>query len=524
MKKATFGIVIVALTIILLSSKFLYATAVKGAGSTYYVSPTGSDTNNGASTAPWKTLTKASSVASAGDTVIALPGSYSENFTLGKSGSSGSQITFNGQNGAVVTGTINIKASYVTLQNFEIIGNVGVWGSYNIIEGNYLHDSPVAHGIVLNSSPKDGTESTYDIVRNNRIYRAVQTGIYVEGQYHLIENNDISHTQDHTPGSTTGAGDADGIHFFGKGHIFRKNYIHDLLQSEAVGLPHIDDIQTYATAYNIIFDSNIMQNPNTTGSNRVLMLERQPNTGPVSDITFVNNIFILEDDSSSFLNFHRKTELSQPEIVNMVVINNVFYKSTGIADQPVTFTSITNPVFQNNLLINAADNNSSYASMDSGTTGAIISNNDIYNPAGAAYTKTTYLNDLVNVDPKVVNYLRLDFHPTSTSPLIDKGVVNSYTSVDKDGNTRPVGNGYDIGAYEYGGSVSVTPSPTAIPSPTPTIKPGDANGDNLVNEADYSIWLSHYGMSVSGISNGDFNGDSKVDGVDYSIWVNYYGR
>lgn len=51
-------------------------------------------------------------------------------------------------------------------------------------------------------------------------------------------------------------------------------------------------------------------------------------------------------------------------------------------------------------------------------------------------------------------------------------------------------------------------------------KPGDANGDGVVNEADYSIWLSHYGQNVAGASNGDFNNDGKVDGVDFVIWLN----
>ncbi len=52
-----------------------------------------------------------------------------------------------------------------------------------------------------------------------------------------------------------------------------------------------------------------------------------------------------------------------------------------------------------------------------------------------------------------------------------------------------------------------------------TTKP-DANGDGLVNEADYNIWLSHYGQTVLGISMGDFNNDNKVDGIDYVIWLN----
>ncbi|CAN5353509.1 hypothetical protein BH10PAT1_BH10PAT1_5270 [soil metagenome] len=36
---------------------------------------------------------------------------------------------------------------------------------------------------------------------------------------------------------------------------------------------------------------------------------------------------------------------------------------------------------------------------------------------------------------------------------------------------------------------------------------------------DYTIWLSHFGQNISGISNGDFNNNGKVDGVDYVIWL-----
>jgi hypothetical protein len=54
--------------------------------------------------------------------------------------------------------------------------------------------------------------------------------------------------------------------------------------------------------------------------------------------------------------------------------------------------------------------------------------------------------------------------------------------------------------------------------------PGDANGDGLVNGADYSIWVSHYGQTVScGASCGDFTGDGQVNGSDYFLWLSNYG-
>ena len=54
--------------------------------------------------------------------------------------------------------------------------------------------------------------------------------------------------------------------------------------------------------------------------------------------------------------------------------------------------------------------------------------------------------------------------------------------------------------------------------------PGDANGDGVVDEADYAIWAANAGSStVAGPSDGDFNSDGVVDGADYTIWADHYG-
>ena len=124
-----------------------------------------------------------------------------------------------------------------------------------------------------------------------------------------------------------------------------------------------------------------------------------------------------------------------------------------------------------------------------------------------------------SIDPTVEN-----FHLTSVSPAIDNG-ANTLSPqsqlTDFDGVVRPQGAGYDIGAYEYTG-VQNTPTATPTSTPTPTPKPGDANGDGKVDETDYSIWLSHFGQVITGVTNGDFNGDGHADGIDYTIWLNNY--
>ena len=76
------------------------------------------------------------------------------------------------------------------------------------------------------------------------------------------------------------------------------------------------------------------------------------------------------------------------------------------------------------------------------------------------------------------------------SPAINSGVSSDAYSAfqsstglsaafDRDGNGRPIGGTWDMGAYEYGGTITSTPSPVPtptpvpvpVPTPTPTIIP-----------------------------------------------------
>jgi hypothetical protein len=57
-----------------------------------------------------------------------------------------------------------------------------------------------------------------------------------------------------------------------------------------------------------------------------------------------------------------------------------------------------------------------------------------------------------------------DFHLQSTSPAIDKGTTISTIGTDFDGNVRPQGAAFDIGAFEVlSGSTSSRPAaPTGL--------------------------------------------------------------
>lgn len=53
----------------------------------------------------------------------------------------------------------------------------------------------------------------------------------------------------------------------------------------------------------------------------------------------------------------------------------------------------------------------------------------------------------VTVDPMLVSPSTGDFHLGASSAAVDHGIATSAT-VDIDGNTRPQGSAFDVGAYE----------------------------------------------------------------------------
>ena len=134
-------------------------------GTTYYVSPTGLDSNQGTSVNPFKTIQKAANIVSPGDTVIVKDGIYTDNNSDGKvllisrGGTSEAWVTFMAENkfGAVLDGNLNksthcVQAGrnigHVKIINFEIkeCANAGLQfannyaGNFWEIKGNNIHD------------------------------------------------------------------------------------------------------------------------------------------------------------------------------------------------------------------------------------------------------------------------------------------------------------------------------------------------------------------------------------------------
>ena len=60
----------------------------------------------------------------------------------------------------------------------------------------------------------------------------------------------------------------------------------------------------------------------------------------------------------------------------------------------------------------------------------------------------------MNTDPRFIDAHHGNFHLASGSQCIDVGTANGAPHHDRDGNPRPQGRGYDMGAYEYSPTVA----------------------------------------------------------------------
>ena len=424
---------------------------------TYYVgAANGNDANVGtAREAPLKTINKASQKALAGDTVLVLPGTYDERVYVRRSGASGQPIIYQAE-GTVVCRGFTVQASYIHIVGFEITDTVNNWedgdgvhsaGKYNEIRSNYIHDV-TRIGIQIFSPSPDSPEGSNCVVRGNRIVRAGLAGIEIYGQNHLIESNEISHTLQYPVKWTNPPdwADADGLHFFGSGHIIRKNFIHDITLKDPENInPHIDCFQTYGPAYNIVFEQNFCDIPDDNMQGYMIELIN----APVQDITVRNSVI------KAF------RPLNVWNCPGTVIVNNTFASKLsyqGPSGYGIELHSSPNSKVKNNLFYDVGRHTYQYAHIDSTSqTGTDVGYNSHFISDGKPPAGSPRANDLWQVDPKLVDVAANDFRLTAGSPLIDAGATLAEVTVDFDGLARPQGSGYDIGAFEFGSPAGLYP-------------------------------------------------------------------
>jgi hypothetical protein len=430
---------------------------VSAIGNSYYVSPTGNDSNLGTLASPWLTIKKATNTLVAGDIVYIRSGTYNEQVIPVNSGTTSSYITYSAYPNEVVTidgstltlgsgdGLLWLKSkNYINIVGLRIIHAKGGYGtagiklngsSYINMNNNYIFDT-ASSGIGIwgsNNIVANGNEIVGANASGSEENISIDTSYNIEIKYNLVHNG----------GASSSGGE--GINIKNGSHDVKvhNNIVHDQPKL-AFGV----DAWTQHT-YNLEIYNNIAYN----APHGFIISSEQG--GALDNVKVYNNIaYNITQGGFSFPNW---SGTKNGPMSNIIFINNISYNN-GRGFWSNT-TNITNVVVSNNIF----SQNKTQMSLAS-TANITIDHNLFYGNASSVLG-TNY----VIGDPKFVNP-PANFHLQASSPAIDTGTSLNAPTTDADGNTRPRGAGIDIGAYEYINGTPVSTF-TVVPTLTSTVKP-----------------------------------------------------
>jgi hypothetical protein len=446
---------------LLLKSLFILAVFLNfptiASAADYYISPSGSDSNSGSSTLPWKTIQKAANLVNPGDTVYLKGGTYYQYTRFERGGSSSSGVTFTTQNGEIAVldgslvapnppdpwagrnGVVAIYTNYLTFKNIEItksaVQGIVLYGSYNIFDHVTSHDN------YLNGLGANGSYNTF---------------IYTKFYNNLGD-------------SSENAGNVDGFAFStGSNNTVRYSEAYNNSDDGFDFWQSKNNLIEYCISHDNGWGLN-----NTHGDGNGFKLGGNDGAGGTAggNNTVRNNV--------AYGNWFNGFDTNYGA-------GNLLYNNTGY----LNYRGGVGGDFRTYSFSNTLKNNISYNNR-----------NDLENP----YISNNNTWDLSISDPKFIStdstsplFLRLQ----AASSVIDRGVNLGLPF----NGTAP-----DLGAYEYSPAINPAPKPGDadgnqnvdaadmymwlngyIKNLTGIIN-GDFDGIGGINGKDYQIWINNYG-------------------------------
>ncbi len=453
----------------------------------YFVSTTGNNANSGANGSPWRTLQHAANQVQAGDRVTVLPGSYT-GFHLTAdglpplNGNPARPIEFFAQPGVMINTPntvtnldgINLEnASWVTIDGFSITGmdragvrsvgasgtnlashvtirnitatNNDYWGIFTgfvddlLIENNKTSGSTIEHGIYVSNS------GDRPVIRNNESFNNYRNGIHMNGDASLggdgmISDALVSGNKIYNNGNGGGSGiNIDGV----ANSRIENNLLYDN-HASGISLYKIDGAE--GSSGNVVINNTVHQ-----ANNGRWALNIQHDS---SNNTVLNNILITDHPSRGAIDISDEAMVGFTSDYNVMIgrLNVTIDEEEEEIEQAYNFSQWQSAF---NLDLNSiAVTTSQYAGLFS-------------------------------------NLVADNYQLSPTSLAKDSGTSQLAPFFDFVGHLRPMGEGFDRGAYEY-----------AVATPGDFDSDGDVDGrDLLVWQRNRSVgslsdWQANYGVGV----------------------------
>ena len=401
------------------AASFVLASAASAA--TFYVRAGATGANNGSDWAnAWSSVSAVRNASlAAGDTVYVAAGTYGA-LTVNRSGAAGSPITIKRATGATHGTDTGWSSGYD--------GKVVLDGNGDLC-AICIGDSNQANYITVDGATR------YGIVAKNAYH-----GVRTRGPSSMAHNLTLRYLDIGDAGA--GKMQEDGIQGAGNNLVLEKSYIHDN-----------DDISTHGDGIQWFEGDNVTMRYNVFKNNgqQMMLTETAWGSDYVTNLNVYYNVFYNRGGA----HYNGISKKLCPPSGQWKFYNNTWdleAASSGYEDELFSGAgSCKAMVFANNAVIYSR----------AGSLSALTHNNNAFDnssPYGVISIPSSETGAVVVGDLGLTNVSAADYHPTSSSPLIGRG-VNVGLTVDFDG--KPVASTPTIGAFEPG-----TASGTQPPAPT----------------------------------------------------------